>query len=107
MSSVDKAAIIWSIAITVIGAGIAIGGLSLDNPSNVSVIEDTANQQKSLMVGSVLQQNFDPEDFDTEQPAVIPVWIKNNAGWWSQDLISDKDFASGIQYLVSVGIISV
>ena len=37
----------------------------------------------------------------------IPDWVRNNADWWSQGLISDNDFASGIQYLVSVGIISV
>ncbi len=37
----------------------------------------------------------------------IPDWVRNNADWWSKDLISDKDFASGIQYLVTVGIISV
>jgi hypothetical protein len=34
----------------------------------------------------------------------IPSWIKSNAGWWSQDLISDSDFVLGIQYLISNGI---
>ena len=37
----------------------------------------------------------------------IPDWIKNNACWWSQDLISDDDFASGIEYLINQGIIIV
>jgi hypothetical protein len=37
----------------------------------------------------------------------IPSWIKNNAGWWSQDLIADTEFVSGIQYLISNGIIQV
>jgi len=37
----------------------------------------------------------------------IPAWIKNNADWWSQGLISDDDFVKGIQYLVENGIIRV
>ena len=37
----------------------------------------------------------------------IPSWIKNNAEWWSQGLISDDDFVKGIQYLVEQGIIVV
>jgi len=34
----------------------------------------------------------------------IPEWIKNNAGWWSEGLIGDSDFVSGIQYLIKEGI---
>ena len=37
----------------------------------------------------------------------IPAWIKNNADWWAQGLISDDDFVKGIQYLVEQGIIAV
>jgi len=37
----------------------------------------------------------------------IPSWIKNNAGWWADGLISDEDFVSGIKYLVEQGIIKV
>ncbi len=37
----------------------------------------------------------------------IPGWIKNNADWWSQGLISDDDFVKGIQYLVEQGIIKI
>jgi len=37
----------------------------------------------------------------------IPSWIKNNADWWSQGLITDDDFVKGIQYLVEQGIIRV
>ncbi len=36
----------------------------------------------------------------------IPLWIRNNAQWWSSGLISDEDFLSGIKYLIEVGIIS-
>jgi len=30
----------------------------------------------------------------------IPEWVKNNAGWWSEGLIGDSDFVSGIQFLI-------
>ena len=41
------------------------------------------------------------------KPAVIPDWIKNNAGWWSDGLISDDEFVSGIQFLIENGIMEV
>ena len=47
-----------------------------------------------------------PESSDTAEEE-IPDWIKNNAAWWSQGLISDDDFVKGIQYLVEQGIIKV
>jgi len=37
----------------------------------------------------------------------IPDWIKNNAGWWSTNLIEDSDFVSGIQYLIKEGIMTI
>ena len=37
----------------------------------------------------------------------IPVWIKNNAGWWATDQIDDSAFVQGIQYLIQEGIIVV
>ena len=38
------------------------------------------------------------------QEAAIPDWIKNNAGWWADGLIDDGSFVSGIQWLISNGI---
>ena len=38
---------------------------------------------------------------------LIPVWIKNNAGWWADGQIDDNSFVLGIQYLIKVGIIIV
>jgi len=37
----------------------------------------------------------------------IPGWIKNNAGWWSDGLIGDSDFVSGLQFLIENGIMVV
>ena len=37
----------------------------------------------------------------------IPSWIKNNAGWWADGTIDDNSFISGIEWLVSNGIINI
>ena len=38
---------------------------------------------------------------------VIPSWIKNNAGWWASDQITDSDFVLGLQWLITEGIMSI
>lgn len=38
---------------------------------------------------------------------IIPDWVRSNAGWWSEHLISDEEFVNGLQYLIENGIISV
>jgi len=42
-----------------------------------------------------------------ERDQYVPDWVRNNAGWWADGLISDDDFVSGIKYLVEQGIIRV
>ena len=37
----------------------------------------------------------------------IPSWIKNNARWWAEGVITDTDFVSGIQWLITNGIIKI
>ncbi|KAF6243820.1 hypothetical protein C6988_01245 [Nitrosopumilus sp. b1] len=37
----------------------------------------------------------------------IPGWVKNNAGWWSEGVIPDSDFVSGIQYMITNGIMTI
>ena len=44
---------------------------------------------------------------DVTNDHVIPVWIKTNANWWSDDTIDNDTFVSGIEYLVNEGIIKV
>ena len=42
-----------------------------------------------------------------ENETAIPDWIKNNAGWWADGQIDDNSFVSGLQWLISNGIMKV
>ena len=44
---------------------------------------------------------------ETQPPAAIPAWIKNNAEWWADGQIDDGSFVQGIQYLVKEGILKI
>jgi len=37
----------------------------------------------------------------------IPSWIKNNAGWWSSNMVSDNEFFNGMEHLIQEGIIEI
>ena len=45
-----------------------------------------------------IPHNTNPEQAESETQ--IPGWLKKNAGWWSQSLLSDEEFAKSIQYLI-------
>ncbi len=48
-----------------------------------------------------------PEQASETAEEKVPDWIRNNAGWWADGLITEDDFVKGIQYLVEQGIIRV
>jgi hypothetical protein len=35
----------------------------------------------------------------------IPIWIRNNAHWWSQNLISEDEFVNSLKFLIQEGVI--
>jgi len=37
----------------------------------------------------------------------IPNWIRENARWWADGLITDQEYINGLQYLISQGILKV
>ena len=43
----------------------------------------------------------------TSNTSEIPVWIKNNAGWWADGSIDDDSFVQGIQFLVQEGFMKI
>ena len=44
---------------------------------------------------------------DAAAEIVIPGWIKNNAGWWASNQIDDRSFVSGLQWLITNGIMNI
>jgi len=44
---------------------------------------------------------------EAAQTVEIPDWIRNNAKWWSEGGIGDKDFASGIEFLIKQDIMKI
>ena len=47
---------------------------------------------------------FVPNSSAQEQTS-IPIWVKNVAGWWASDEISEDEFLRGIEYLINKNII--
>ena len=42
-----------------------------------------------------------------EEEIVIPSWIKSNAGWWDDGLIDDRNYVTGLQWLITNGIMTI
>ncbi len=70
--------------------------------------------KENIMVIPDLQEDAQKMELKDEKRAMglerdknVPDWVRNNAGWWADGLISDDDFVSGIKYLVEQGIIRV
>ena len=57
----------------------------------------------SLMGSSVLSI----PNSSAQEGTQIPNWIKNVAGWWANDEISEIEFLAGIEYLINNNIISI
>jgi len=64
-------------------------------------IQTHSTNRNTLEIGLAI--NKDP----SEESKVIPKWVKNNAKWWAQGLITDDDFVKGIQYLIKEQILDI
>jgi len=80
--------------------------ITSDANSRTLIIPFFAGDTQVEIIGTdVLELSI--EEIISENIIEIPAWIKNNAGWWSEDLIGDSDFVSGIQYLITEGIMTI
>ena len=57
-------------------------------------------------MNSLLDQ-IDPKFRMSKSIEKVPVWIKNNAGWWANGDIDDNSFVQGIQFLIKENILEV
>jgi len=71
--------------------------VSIDNPR--SFIEPQITFTKEIHIGE--------HSSISTNTINIPAWIKDSAGWWSSDKITDEDFASGIQFMIKEEIIQI
>ena len=46
-----------------------------------------------------------PDFLQKLEENTIPYWVKNTAGWWSKNKVSEGEFISGIEYLINNKII--
>ena len=65
-----------------------------------------------LINNNIILLDFIPCSLNTESQTIssaklVPDWVKNNAKWWSEDLIEDADFVNGIEYLIKKQIIGI
>jgi len=71
--------------------------VSIDNPR--TFIEPQITFTKEIHIGEHSSVSMNKIN--------IPSWIKDSAAWWSSDQITDKDFASGIEFMIKERIIQI
>ena len=65
-----------------------------------------------LVNNNIILLDFVPCNYKIQNQTIspsksVPDWIKNNASWWSENLIDDIDFINGLQYLIEYKIIKI
>ena len=67
------------------------------------IVKSQYGNSKSTVQTSSFMITTATESSLTSSTSEIPVWIKNNAGWWADGSIDDDSFVQGIQFLVQEG----
>ena len=55
---------------------------------------------------SLIGSNIIITNSSAQEDTQIPSWVKNVAGWWAADEISEREFLTGIEYMINKNIIS-
>lgn len=84
-------------------------GLMKIKPIDVEKVKSmyASNGFKSVSASQIISNPKPVLEPQSSGQQVIPYWIKQNAKWWSDGTITDKDFVMGIQFLVQQKIIKV
>jgi len=120
-----RALIILILSFSLIGSGILVPNASAQDAQIPNWIKDVAGWWASgiisenefltgieyLVNNNIILINFVPCNDEIQSQygntKSIPDWIKNNANWWSENLIDDTDFINGLQYLIEYKIIKI
>ena len=71
------------------------------------IVKSQYGNSKSTVQTSSFMITAGNESSVTSNTSEIPVWIKNNAGWWADGSIDDDSFVQGIQFLVQEGFMKI
>jgi len=120
-----RSSIVLILSFSLIGSGILVPNSSAQDAQIPSWVKNVAGWWASgvisenefltgieyLINNNIILINFIPcndriqsQYGDTKS---VPDWIKNNASWWSDNLIDDIDFINGLQYLIEYKIIKI
>ncbi|MFB5598322.1 MAG: polysaccharide deacetylase family protein, partial [Nitrosopumilaceae archaeon] len=78
----------------------------------VDQIDTTRLNELEKLLKIISKSNFEivsisQINLDSKASFEIPDWIKNNAGWWADNQITDSDFTSGIEFMIKENIIRI
>jgi len=120
-----RTSIILILSFSLIGSGILVPNSSAQDAQIPNWIKDVAGwwaddqiSENEFVTGIeyLINNNIILLDFVPCNDAIqsqygdtksVPDWIKNNASWWSDNLIDDTDFINGLQYLIEHKIIKI
>jgi len=121
-----RASIVLILSFSLIGSGILVPNSSAQDAQIPSWIQNVAGWWASgdisetefltgieyLINNNIISLDFVPCNYEIQNQTIspsksVPDWIKNNASWWSENLIDDIDFINGLQYLIEYKIIKI
>jgi hypothetical protein len=123
-----RSSIVLILFFSLIGSGIFVPNSSAQDAQIPNWIKDVAGwwaddqiSENEFVTGieylinsNIISLNFVPchdeiqsQYGDSKSTSMVPHWIKNNANWWSENLIDDTDFINGLQYLIEYKIIKI
>jgi hypothetical protein len=120
-----RASIVLILSFSLIGSGILVPNSSAQDAQIPDWIKNVAGWWASgiisenefvtgieyLINNNIILLDFVPCNYKIQSQygdiKSVPDWIKNNASWWSDNLIDDTDFINGLQYLIEYKIIKI
>ena len=121
-----RSSIVLILSFSLIGSGILVPNSSAQDAQIPSWIQNVAGWWASgdisetefltgieyLINNNIILLDFVPCNDEIQSQTIspsksVPDWIKNNANWWSENLIDDIDFFNGLQYLIEHKIIKI
>ena len=79
----------------------------IDKIGNIDKSELVLQEIRFIEEARLIEKQDKSQDFIVFEQSSVPSWIKMNASWWADGIISDIEFLSGIEYMLERGILVV